>query len=604
MSFHTIRWRIALPFVILILLTMLGVGIYLSSFIRQTYLSDVENQLTAEARLAADNLRPVLLNGGQAVDLDELAKRWAELLGARVTIIASDGRVLGESHEDRTRMDNHISRPEVVQARQSGQGSSTRFSQTAGYDTTYVAVAVSETGAILGYVRIALPLRQIQENINHLQGVLLSVTLLASLLAVLLALWIASRTTSPLRELTEVVGRMALGDLDAHLLPTTSDEVGQLTAAFNLMAAQLRSQLVTLESERSKMAAVLSEMTDGVIIVNQQGQVQLVNPAAEGMFEIHESIAVGRTLAETVRNHQVVDMWRHCQESGEAQSTVIEFNARRMYLQGVSTPLGMALPGSILLLFQDLTQLRRLETVRRDFISNISHELRTPLASLKALTETLQTGALEDPPAAHRFLQRMEGEVDAMSQMVAELLELARIESGRVPLQLEATSPREILQAAVDRLHLQAERAGLQVSIDCPDDLPQVLADASRIHQVCVNLLHNAIKFTPAGGQIRLSAVEREDGGKDQSGGKEQREIIFSVEDTGIGIPAEALPRIFERFYKADRARSSGGTGLGLAIARHLVEAHNGRIWAESTEGAGSSFFFSLPVVIKSSTGE
>jgi two-component system, OmpR family, phosphate regulon sensor histidine kinase PhoR len=235
-----------------------------------------------------------------------------------------------------------------------------------------------------------------------------------------------------------------------------------------------------------------------------------------------------------------------------------------------------------LLLFQNLTRVRHLETVRQDFISNISHELRTPLASLKALTDTLQESALDDPPAARRFLQRIETEVDALSLMVSELLELSRIESGRVPLKMEAVSASDLIDQAVERLRLQAERAGLNVETTCQQDLPSVLADSSRLEQVLVNLLHNAIKFTPTGGIITVGAQLSEDN------------VLFSVKDTGIGIPTDDLSRIFERFYKTDRARSGGGTGLGLAIARHLVEAHGGRIWAESVEGQGSIFYFTV----------
>jgi two-component system, OmpR family, phosphate regulon sensor histidine kinase PhoR len=279
----------------------------------------------------------------------------------------------------------------------------------------------------------------------------------------------------------------------------------------------------------------------------------------------------------------LVDLFHKCQETQEQQSTTLELSGEHLFLQGIAIPLGKALPGSILLLFQDLTRLRRLEMVRRDFVSNVSHELRTPLASLKALVETLQEGALDDPPAAHRFLTRMDSEIDTLTQMVQELLELSRIESGKVPLQLKPIAPREMLIQAVERMSLQAERAGLTLRADCPADLPLVLADVDRMEQVLINLLHNAIKFTPPGGVITLNARQDND------------TVVFSVKDTGVGIAQNDLERIFERFYKADRARSGGGTGLGLSISRHLVEAHAGRIWAESDPGKGSTFYFALP---------
>jgi two-component system phosphate regulon sensor histidine kinase PhoR len=265
------------------------------------------------------------------------------------------------------------------------------------------------------------------------------------------------------------------------------------------------------------------------------------------------------------------------------QSESVELPARRQFLQIIAIPDTHA-SGS-LLLAQDLTRVRRLETVRRDFISNISHELRTPLASLKALTETLQNGALSDPQAGPRFLSRINAEVDALTQMAQELLDLSRIESGQVELMLAPLSPRKLLVSAADRMRMQAERANLKLHIECEERLPSIHADQSRLEQVLVNIIHNAVKFTKPGGKIILKAETVSDG------------VGFSVRDTGIGIPSESLSRIFERFYRVDRSRSGSGTGLGLSISKHIVEAHGGRIWAESREGEGSVFHFVLPLI-------
>jgi two-component system phosphate regulon sensor histidine kinase PhoR len=584
MMFHSIRLRIALPFALLFMATLVGLGLYLSSFLRQTYLNEFENQLNSEATLLADQLSPIMAHEAPAAEINNLAHHWSSLLNARVTIIAPDGTVIGESQEDPTQMENHLTRPEVSAALATGKGSSTRYSNTLGYPMLYVAIPVKKDSQVLGVVRLASPLKQIDASVANLQRTMVGATLLATLLVVLLATFIASRTTRPLRDLTEAARRLSSGSLDSHMIPTTSDEVGELTQAFNLMAVQLRTQIEALEAERSKIAAVLSEMTDGVLIADDEGNVQLLNPAAEQMFGVQASQALGHSLAEVLRQHQLVELWQKCRETGVTQSAPIELTSKRLYLQGVATPLGASLPGGILLLFQNLTRIRQLETVRRDFISNISHELRTPLASLKALSDTLQEGALDDPPMARRFLERMETEVDSLSLMVSELLELSRIESGRVPLKLNPVPPSELINNAVERLRLQAERNGLDVAIQYPENLPPVLADATRLEQVIVNLLHNAIKFTPAGGRITVGA---------EPAGEAVR---FFVQDSGVGIPAIDLPRIFERFYKADRARSGGGTGLGLAISKHLVEAHGGEIYAESEEGEGSRFSFVIPM--------
>jgi two-component system phosphate regulon sensor histidine kinase PhoR len=580
---RSIRWRIVLPYIGLILVTMLALGFYLSNIVRQTYLNDLESKLGTEAHMIGDVITPDLESVGASPNLDPQAKHWAAILNARVTIIAPDGTVWGESHEDRALMTNHSDRPEVIKALANGEGSSTRFSQTLGLSMMYTAVTVVNNNKILALVRVALPLQQISANVANLQRILIAVTLLVTVLAILLAVFIAGRITRPVRELTTSVWKLASSKPADQPIPSSRDEISQLAQVFNIMSARLSTQINALESERSTLDAVLQKMTDGVLIVDAQGTVQLVNPAAMRMFSITSTISVGKPLIEVVRHHQPAEMWQHCQTTGEAQSVDFEVG-HRLSLHGIATSLHPTISGSTLLLFQDLTHQRQTETMRRDFISNVSHELRTPLAALKALTETLQSGALEDPPAAHRFLGQMETEVDSLSLMVNELLELSRIESGRVPLNLVSTRPIDIVSPAYERLRLQAQRAGLTLTIECPDDLPAVLADGSRLQQVVVNLLHNAIKFTPSGGQVTVCAT------------RQDREILFAVTDTGIGIAAEDLPRIFERFYKVDRSRASSGTGLGLAIVRHLVEAHGGRIWVESEVGKGSTFNFTIPL--------
>lgn len=587
--FRSIRWQIAFPYVLLILVAMTGLGFYITDYTRTTYLADLDRELEAEALLVADLAQDYVLEKASPTQLDELARGWSEDLGKRVTIIRSDGVVIGESDEDRSLMDNHIGRPEIVQAQQSGSGISNRYSHTLGSFLLYKAVAMQDNGENIGYIRLALPLERVEGQISSLQRTLAAATMLITLVAIILAIWIAGRSMQPLRHLTGAVSKIASDENHApHLAGEVDqlavDEIGQLTRAFNAMSIRLNHQMAALKTEQGKMSAVLNEMSDGVLIVDEQGRVQLINPAAEEMFNIHQEQAIQQSMAVTLRHHQLIELWQRCKESKQTQYATLELASGKQFFQGVATPLEQALPGNTLLLFQDLTRLRRLETVRQDFISNISHELRTPLASLKALTETLQESALEDPPAARRFLEQMDIEVDSLSMMVTELLELSRIESGRVPLKLKAAAPAEMIKLAVERLHLQAQRVGVEISIDLQPDCPHALADPSRVEQVLVNILHNAIKYTQLGGLIQISA-------------RRQGEFIqFSIRDNGAGIPETDLTRIFERFYKTDRARSGSGTGLGLAISKHLVEAHGGKIWAESVEGQGSTFHFTLPL--------
>lgn len=581
--FRSIRWRIAVPYVFLVLAITAGLMLYLSDFVREAYIANLRDSLTAQARLLADALRPFLTEENPPEGLDDLAHHYAALLGTRVTLIRADGLVLGESHEDRATMDNHLQRPEVQEALARGLGFSVRFSRTVRYEMMYVAVPVRAQGEVVGIARVALPLAEIERRVSHLRRTVLAVGGVAALLAVLLALLIAERTTSPVRQLTQVANRLAAGDLTARFFPTTGDEIGLLAAAFNEMADRLRDQVVRLSTQRSRLAAVLEHMADGVLITDEAGFVRLTNPAACRILGVQPEEALGRSFAQVARRHHLVEIWKRCRATTQEQVETVELDRGGQFLRVIATPLPEARPPGFLVLLQDLTEVRRLETVRRDFIANISHELRTPLASLKAVIETLQGIALDDPAAARRFLERAEAEVDALTQMVQELLELSRIESGRTPLRTRSVDVAEVIIPPAERLRPQAERAGLHMAFDLPADLPLVQADPERIAQVVTNLVHNAIKFTPAGGHIRIAA--RQVG----------KEVEVSVEDTGIGIPPEDLDRIFERFYKADRARSSGGTGLGLAIAKHVVQAHGGRIWVQSVEGHGSTFFFTLP---------
>jgi two-component system phosphate regulon sensor histidine kinase PhoR len=594
--YRSLRWRIAVPYVILILIATLGVTVYISNQVRQVHLANLEAQLLADARLLAGSVAPLLQDGTGSEVLDELVQGWAAPLEARVTMIGADGVVLGESHEDRLQMDNHLSRPEVQLALKSGQGSSMRYSATMGYEMMYAAVPIpAGEGSALGVMRVALPLGEIQANVDHMRQDIVLAGLVTALAAALLAVFIAGRVTRPVRQLTQVAERMAEGDLDARLFPTSRDEVGQLTRAFFHMSDRIREQVGSLAEERGRLAAVLDHMADGVLITDGHGQVRLVNAAAARLLDTSEEQTLGRTFAQVAPYHPLIELWKACREESEEQVGMVEVSLQDLFLQAIVTPFDFAQDTPFeeadsegyLVILQDLTRIRRLETVRRDFISNISHELRTPLAGLKALVDTLRGGAIKDRPAAKRFLKRMDAEVDTLTQMVEELLELSRIESGLAPLRLAPTPIAGVVIPPVDRLRPQAERAGLEFTVRPLPKVPQVLADVERARQVLTNLVHNAVKFTPPGGRVTVAA---------RPAGEE---VVFSVQDTGVGIPAQDLPRIFERFYKADQARSGGGTGLGLAIAKHVVQGHGGRIWSESVEGQGSTFYFTLPVAVE-----
>ena len=399
-------------------------------------------------------------------------------------------------------------------------------------------------------------------------------TLIFAIIVLLIAAWYAWRYYRLRRELNQYARQLRGQDAN-----TNSKELENLSSVIASLIATFHSQNTSLESERSRLATVLDQITDGVLIADATGIIQFANPAAGRLFQFGDPVK--HSIAEVVRNHQLVETWRRCQQTRQMQSESVEVPTRHQYLQLVVIP-DQHTSGSLLLV-QDLTRIRRLETVRRDFVSNLSHELRTPLASLKALAETLQEGALEDPPAARRFVDHIQIEVDALTQMANELLELSKIESGRFSLDRSRVAPSELLYAASERMQVQAERAHITLRVECADGLPMVEVDSQRLGQVLINLIHNAVKFTRPGGEVLLCAESI------------PGEVRFAVRDSGAGIPADDVSRIFERFYRVDKSRTGRGTGLGLSIAKHIIEAHGGKIWAESTEGQGSTFFFSIP---------
>jgi len=424
--------------------------------------------------------------------------------------------------------------------------------------------------------------------LDHVYLLALVGSVLLGLVATALTLPLSALTAGSLQKLTDFTRRMAEGELNQYIHLSDCCEVEELAEALGHTARRLRETVSNLSSERDTMEAMLDSLDDGIIIVSREGEVELMNPAARRMLGVPETRALGQSFMSIVRSHELQTLWTRALEDRQQQNAEVEVGPSRRLLRAVAIPLSLDRGTVGLMVLHDLTDVRRADQVRREFVSNVSHELRTPLASLKLLVETLQEGAIEDEAAARGFLERMNVEVDGMTQLVHELLELSRIESGRVSLKMEPVPVAALLEGAAARLRSQAERAGLSLEVQLPAEALIVRADVDRIGQVLLNLIHNAIKFTPAGGAITVAAERYES------------RVAIRVADTGVGIPPEDLTRIFERFYKTDKARSSGGTGLGLAISKHLVQAHGGRIWAENRVGQrGAVFTFTLPAAVE-----
>lgn len=554
--------------------------------------------------------------------LQPLVQEWTRVSGKRITLLDQAGVVVADSHDPSLRGSALHEQPEVAAALAGKPGLAYRSNPPQSVATTtdsgtdavpapqvdnerilFTAVPVLLDGGLVGVLRLGRSTAVLDASMGALEIRMYALGALAALLLIGLMLFQVQRTAHTVRRLTEAAERITAGELDVRVLTLSSGDIGQLTRAFNRMAGKLENQIHKRSRERDRLNTVMHAMADGVLILNRKGKVRMINPAAAHLLNTSVKKARKRTFVQAVRDHRIAEVWIRCRESGQQEVAALELDTHR-FLSVIVTPFLDEADRGYVVLLQDLTQMRQLQTTRQDFVSNVSHELRTPLASMRALVDTLRDGAIDDPPVAHHFLDRMEVEVDSLAQMVEELLELSRIESGKMPLRLAFHRVEEVLVIGAERLRPQAERSGIELIIDLLTDLPPVLVDPTRIQQVVTNLVHNAIKFTPAGGRVTISATLANGvppaGDKDQDDVNEEARamVVVSVTDNGAGIAPRNLPRIFERFYKTDPARASGGTGLGLAIAKHIVQAHGGDIWAESEgSGKGSAFFFTLLAV-------
>jgi two-component system phosphate regulon sensor histidine kinase PhoR len=584
---RSLRFRTAATYVLLIVVAFAALGLYVLDKVEDDFRENIEADLASQAQMVKNLVRPLAEEGASPAAFDQLAKQLGAQTDTRITIVAPDGVVLGDSQADPATMENHLDRPEVREALRSGQGESNRRSSTLSADFTYVATRVTAGDAVVGVVRVARPTAAVDASLSDItRSILVAVTATAAAAAVL-SLLIGGAIMRPLSRLAKVARSVAAGNLSERVSPRPPGELGDLGDAFNQMATSLEGLIASASQERNRLIAALNSSIDAVVGVDAQGRVIFANAAAERLFSRSQQDLLGTPFGWAMPDEQVTEALRASREEGRRETRLVD-RPKGQHLQAITSPIVGGGEWSALVVFHDLTDIKRVEQVRRDFVANVSHELRTPLAAIKSVIETLQSGALDDRAAAQDFLSRADAEVDRLVQMVEELLELSRVESEHVPLARQPVELGEVLRNAVGRMRTQAEKEGLALALDVSPDLPPVIGDTERLEQAAISLLHNAIKFTPEGGSVSVSA-HFADGA-----------VTVQVSDTGVGIAPEDLPRVFERFFKADRARARtgsrpGGTGLGLAVVKHTVEAHGGTVSVTSELGRGSTFSFSIP---------
>ena len=577
---NSLRWRFAIAYAVLVFGSLSVLGFLLVLLVRDKHMDDVEERLAHEAGLVAVSTAGLFDGGADPAEIRAAADRLGGVVEARVTLISKDGAVLADSWQDPVTLQDQSTRPEVRDALAEGLGRSTRHGATVDGEMLYTAVPIRSDGVTVGVARVALPTSEIASSVRPtIATVALSVAVIA-LLSFGLAYVLAGRTSRSVRSVTHGARRLTQGDLDHRVEALSHDETEELAEALNAMASTLRSSIGDLSEERDLLSAVLNTMVDGVVVLDGERRAVLVNSAAEELLGLARGQSLGGRFADLVRDDELLRIVAVSVELQAPQQAETDLLRQRRLVRAMAIPIGRSSGGNVLVTLHDLTQIRRVHTTRREFVTNVSHELRSPLASIKAIVETLESGALEERELAVEFLARIGRDVDRMTLLVNDLLELSRLESGYTQINLVPVDIRPIIDDAVQTV---GRRTAVDVSARMNGDLPPVLGEGHMVWRVLTNLLENAVKATSDQGSVTVTASA------------EERSVVISVRDTGAGIGRDHLPHVFERFYKIDRSRSDSGTGLGLAIVKHIVQAHGGEVGVESEEGVGTTFSFTLP---------
>jgi two-component system phosphate regulon sensor histidine kinase PhoR len=561
--------------------------LYLTARLDELITDRIRDDLYGRARLVAHAAAALPENSGR---WDALADELGVVAEARVTLIRADGVVLGDSEVaagELGRLENHRDRKEIQDALETGRGVSVRESATVHRRLMYVAIPFRNSRGLRGTARLAMPLTQVELAISRLRQIFLGAAILALGLAILMSGLAAHLVSRSVRRLTGSAQAMAEGDLDARVAVAGDDEIALLGRALDRLASSLSRTLGELRSERDLLGRILSGMEEGVVLLDQDLRIALVNPALREMLFLDAEV-VGKPLLEVLRNAELKAIFERAREStaGRPPPTEVELSGikpRRVLVHAASL---QDEPGRILAVLVDVTQLRQLETMRRDFVANVSHELRTPITAALTAAETLRP-TLAEPETAIRFIEIIERNMNRLRELVEDLLDLSRIESREFRLASEPIELRPWIEQLLFHHRDRASEKKIAIASEIPEDLPPARADRRALDQALGNLVDNAIKYCPEGARITIAA--REAGGL----------LHLEVRDNGRGIAAEHLPRLFERFYRVDpgRSRAVGGTGLGLAIVRHLAEAMGGSVEVESELGKGTVFTLAIPSV-------
>jgi two-component system phosphate regulon sensor histidine kinase PhoR len=586
-----IHWKLTFIFCFVVILAISAGYFYQISYLKSYIENNISNDIRRELLLGKDFLETALDDKTNIIDLQDIAVKMGHALDLRATIIGLDGKVLGDTdltREQLTIVENHAHRPEVLGALKDGFGINKRFSNTIKRNMLYMALPFGK-GKTEGILRFSMPIR----DIDLLEAKMRQIVAITVMLVILISLGLTSVVSlfvsRPLIEMSAIAKAMAKGDFSKRALFHAQDEIGELALSLNAMSEEIKDKIEKINSERAKLDLVLSSMVEGVMVTDQKERIILMNPSLRKLFLV-DLEPEGRRPLEVIRNTAVQGMVdRLLKEKHRLVTEEVVLNApeeKILKVNGVPIVRNDRLEGAILV-FHDITELRHLERIRQDFVANVSHELRTPISSIKGYAETLLEGALDDKKNLKEFIGIILQDSNRLASLINDLLDLSKIESGKMKMAFLSLDPVSLIKRAVAIMDNQAKTKSIALKLNLPFDLPKIKADETRFSQVMINLLDNAIKYTPERGIVTISARVVNDG------------LQIDVSDTGIGIEEKDIPRIFERFYRVDKARSRelGGTGLGLSIVKHIVQAHGGQTWVVSEFGKGSTFSFTIPIL-------
>jgi len=575
-------YKIFFSYLVIISLSFLLLDLFLREEVEKNLTSQIETEMMSYAKII--DLSP-------REKVTEQIGEMANISNCRVTLIDARGKVFADSEKDVTQMENHSNRPEVQEARLKGSGISVRFSSSLNIDMLYVAVTIRNGEKINGYVRLARPLHDVQKVIQKMYESILGASAIAVIVSLLIALFISYRLAEPIRAMERFTEKLRQGEPVGAILLNTADETKKLADNINFLVEELKDKIRIANEEKSKLMTALTSMTEGVLIINAQGLIEFVSPVLGDMLSVRYEDVFGKTLMEAFRSAELQKILTEFKRTGENITREITLDMAEVVILNVSVSAVHGYPqeDKTMIVFHDVTRLKKLEKVKEDFVANVTHEIRTPLTAIIGYLETIKNGAIGNIDETKKFVDIILNQAERLNRLVEDLLTLSHIELKELKFNFENVSINAAITNVISLVEAKAKEKKITIHNNVRENFPMIRADKDKLTQIFVNILDNAVKFTPESGRITIVAKEAD------------AYTAVSISDTGIGVPRDEIQRLGERFYRVDRSRSRdlGGTGLGLSIVKHLMIAHGGRMEIESELGRGTTVFLLFPLAKK-----